>query len=200
MLGRFFACLGILFLIFFTACKDERSDLADKHFARGEYEKAVQSYNEYISLYPEHLKSIYNRGRAYEELGEYEKAMKDFRHVLRREPSHVRALLSVANHYYAREKDYENAIFYADKALEHDKNALAYIIKGRSQQKLGQLTEALSSYNNAISENENYPDAYISRGSLRLAAKQTGRACNDFKTAAALGSDQASQLLSKYCK
>lgn len=200
MLKRFFAYFGILFLIFFIACKDERSNEGDRYYARGEYEKAVQSYNEYISLNPEHIKSIYNRGRAYEELGEYEKAMKDFQHVLKREPNHVRALLSVANDYYVRKKDYENAIFYADKALEHDKkNALAFILKGRAQQKLGQLTPALSSYNNAISVNKNYADAYISRGSLRLAANQPDKACNDFETAAALGSEQATQLLSKYC-
>lgn len=201
MLGRFFTYFGIICLILFTACKDERSNEGDKYFARGDYKKAVQSYNEYISLNPEHIKSIYNRGRAYEELGQYDKAMKDFQHVLKRKPKHVRALLSVANNFYVRKKDYENTIFYADKALEYDnKNAVAYILKGRAQQKLGQLTPALSSYNNAISVNKNYPDAYISRGSLRLAAKQPDKACNDFKTAAALGSEQANQLLSRYCK
>jgi tetratricopeptide (TPR) repeat protein len=200
MLGRLFAYLAVLFLVLFTACKDERSNEGDKHFARGDYKKAVQSYNEYLSLYPEHIKSIYNRGRAYEELGQYDKAMKDFRHVLKREPNHVRALLSVANDFYVRKKDYENTIFYADKVLEQDsKNALAYILKGRAQQKLGRLTPALSSYNNAISVNKNYADAYISRGSLRLVAKQPNKACNDFQTAAALGSEQATQLLSKYC-
>lgn len=201
MSGRFFACLGIVILIFFSACKDERSTEGDKYFARGDYEKAVQFYNEYISLYPEHIKSIYNRGRAYEELGQHDKAMQDFRHVLKREPNHVRALLSLANDFYVRKKDYENTIFYADKVLEQDqKNALAFILKGRAQQKLGQLTPALSSYNNAISVNKNYAEAYISRGSLRLAAKQPDKACNDFETAAALGSEQANQLLSKYCK
>ena len=201
MLGRNFFKFGIILIILITtSCKDERSNEGDKYFKRGDYQAAVQSYNEYISLNPEHIKSIYNRGRAYEELGQYDKAMEDFWHVLKREPNHVSALLSVANHYYVREKDYENAVFYADKALEHDKkNAFAYTLKGRALQKLGQLTPALSSYNNAISVNENYADAYISRGSLRLAAKQPNRACRDFKTAAALGSEQANQLIAKYC-
>lgn len=192
---------NFLIILFLFSCGDENSNNGDKFFARGEYEKAVKAYSEYIHLNPEHIKSIYNRGRAYEELGQYDKAMKDFQHVLKREPKNVRALVSVANDFYVRKKDYENAIFYADKALEIDeKNALAYTLRGRSQQKLGQINEALSSYNNAISVDKNFTEAYISRGSLRLALKQKSSACKDFKTAAAIGSPQADELLMKYCR
>lgn len=191
--------VGLIFIAL-TGCKDERSDLGDQYFKRGEYNKAIQSYNEYINLYPEHLKSIYNRGRAYEEIGEFDKALEDFRHVLKRDPENVNAILSLANNYYVRQKDYENTIFYVDKALEFDKkNALAYVLKGRANQKLGNTNEALENYNKAIAADREYADAYISRGALRVAVNHKARACNDFKTAKALGSKQANQLINKYC-
>lgn len=200
MLNKQLFVIGLL-LLTMISCKDERSGLGDRYFERGEYQKAIESYNKYIHLYPEHLKSIYNRGRAYEEIGEYEKALEDFRHVLRKNPENISAILSLANDFYVRKKDYENTIFYADKALDlNEKNALAYVLRGRANQKLGNVNQALSDYNNAISVDKNYAEAYISRGSLRLAAKQKSRACGDFKTAAALGSSQAEQLLKKYCR
>lgn len=192
--------IGIL-LFALSGCKDERSDVGDRYYERGEYEKAIEAYNEYINLNPEHLKSIYNRGRAYEQLGQYDKAVQDFRHVLRNDPENVRALLSMANHYYVREKDYENAIFYVDEALElDDKNPMAYVLRGRANQKLGNVQEALSDYNNAIAVNREYADAYLSRGSLRFAVNQRKKACADFNTASALGSSQADELLEKYCR
>ncbi|MGK7388865.1 MAG: tetratricopeptide repeat protein [Candidatus Cyclobacteriaceae bacterium M2_1C_046] len=192
--------IGILFLIL-SGCKDERSDLGDKYYERGEYKKAIESYNEYINLNPEHLKSIYNRGRAYEELGQYDQAVQDYRHVLKNDPENVRALLSMAKYYYSQEDDYENAIFYVDKALKiDDKNAMAYVIRGRANQKLGNIQEALSDYNNAIAVNRDYADAYLSRGSLRFAVNNKTKACADFKTASALGSAQADELLEKYCR
>lgn len=189
---------ALIFLL--SACNDERSNQGDLYLSRGEYAKAITSYNEYISLYPEHIKSIYNRGRAYEALGQYEKALEDYQHVLKREPQNVKALLSMANDFYVRQKDYENTVFYADKALEHDtKNAMAYTLKGRALQKLGRVNDALASYNNAISVNAKYADAYISKGSLYIAANQKTKACSNFKTALALGSEQADELLKKYC-
>lgn len=198
---RRFLILFSLIAIVLAGCKDETSEIGDKYYSKGNYKKAVESYTEYISLNPEHLKSIYNRGRAYEELGEYEKAMEDFKNVLKRDPNNVSALLSVANDFYTRKKDYENAIFYADKAISIDqKNAYAYTMMGRSYQKLGKLSEAMESYNNAISVDEKYAEAFISRGSLRLVTKQKSRACSDFKTAAAFGSEQGEELLKKYCK
>lgn len=188
-------------LFVFSGCKDERSDLGDKYFEKGEYSKAVKSYNEYLELYPAHIKSIYNRGRAYEELGQYDKAMADYKEVLKRDPQNINAILSVANDYYTRKKDYENTVFQAEKALDlNEKNAYAYVLKGRAHQKLGNIQEAMSDYNNAISINKDYAEAYISRGSLRLATGHKSRACGDFKTAAALGSETAVNLEKKYCK
>ncbi len=193
--------LIVFSLIVFCSCKNESSKLGDQHFKKGEYQKAVDAYSQYLRMQPRDIKSIYNRGRAYEELGEYEKALEDFRKVIKEDPLNVNGHLSIANDYYYRLKDYENTIFFAEKVIELDANsALAHTLKGKAHQKLGQLNEAMAAYNDAISVDKEFADAYLSRGSLRIYLKQTSRACADFKMAKPLGAQKADELISKYCR
>ncbi|UII24060.1 tetratricopeptide repeat protein [Fulvivirga ligni] len=191
----------LIALTIFSSCKDERSDLGDKYFKSGEYDKAVKAYTDYLHLEPTHIKSLYNRGRAYEELGQHDKAIADFNKVIKEDPLNASAYLSLASDFYYRLHDYENTIFYAEKALKYNEdNATAHTIKGKAFQKLGKLEEAMSAYNDAISVDKEFADAYLSRGLLRIHLKQTSRACTDFKLAKSLGSSSADQVVSKYCK
>jgi len=191
--------IGLSLLLSVVACKDERSKLGDQYFKGGEYEKAIDAYTEYLRLEPTHIKSLYNRGRAYEELGKHQEALEDFNKVLKEDPQNANALLSLASDYFHRLQDYENTIFYAQKVLKVEESALAHTLIGKGQQKLGNLEEALAAYNNAISVNKEFADAYISRGSLRTYLKQYSRACTDFKLASSLGATSADKLVKKYC-
>jgi len=183
-----------------VACKDERSEHGDMYFKNGQYEKAIDAYTEYLRLEPTHLKSLYNRGRAYEELGQYTEALEDFNAVLKEDPQNINALLSVTSDYYYRQQDYENTIFYAEKVLKIDESAMAHTLKGKAFQKLGKLNEAMAAYNAAISVDDEFADAYISRGSLKIYLNQKSRACADFRMAANLGVESADDLVSKYCR
>lgn len=195
------AIFFIIAVIALVACNGEESKLGDEYFKKGEYQKAVDAYTEYISLQPRNVKSLYNRGRAYEELGKHKEALEDFHAVIKEDPLNTSALLSVTNDFYSRLHDYENTIFYAEKVLALDQNnALAHTLKGKSYQKLGKLSEAMSSYNAAISVNREFVDAYLSRGSLRVYLKQTKKACADFKVAASLRPEAGEKLVKKYCK
>ena len=182
----------------FVGCGNDKSDEGDRHYRKGQYEEAVASYSEYLILNPTDLKTLYNRGRAYQEIGENDKAIEDFTKVIKEDPLNVNALLSIANDYYHRIHDYENAIFYADKALKVSGNAMAFTLKGQSYQRLGKLNEAMQAYNDAISISETYADAYISRGSLFIYLNQDDRACRDFRQARALDADVDSYI-KKYC-
>jgi tetratricopeptide (TPR) repeat protein len=188
--------IGLLLLV---SCGSDKSDEGDRFYRKGQYEKAIESYSEYLVLNPTDLKSLYNRGRAYQEVGKDDKATEDFNRVIKEDPLNVNALLSIANDYYYRIHDYENAIFYSDKVLKISPNAMAFTLRGQSFQRLGKLNEAMRAYNDAISTNDTYADAYISRGSLFIYLSQTQRACTDFKQAKALDAD-VENYISKYCK
>ncbi|WP_185154407.1 tetratricopeptide repeat protein [Fulvivirga sp. M361] len=198
---RIYLLVALIGCLTLSSCKNENSELGDQHFKEGKYQEAIAAYTEYLRMQPRDIKTIYNRGRAYEELGQYDKALTDFRKVIKEDPLNINGYLSIANDYYHRLKDYENTIFFSDKALEFDaNNVLAYTLKGKAHQKLGQLDEALTSYNAAISINKEFADAYLSRGSLRVYKKQTSKACADFNLAKSLGADQADDLVKKYCR
>jgi len=193
---------GLLLVVvglMFSSCKDERSELGDRYFRNGEYEKAIDAYTEYLRLEPTHIKSLYNRGRAYEELGKHAEALEDFNKVLKEDPQNANALLSLTSDYYYRLQDYENTVFYAKKVLKVEESAMAHTLMGKAHQKLGDLEEAIAAYNNAISVDKEYADAYISRGSLRVYLNQISRACADFRIAESLGAANGEKLLEKYC-
>ena len=191
----------LVIIIFALGCKNENSQLGDKLFNEGKYQEAIAAYTEYLRLQPRDIKTIYNRGRAYEELQQFDKALDDFRSVIKEDPLNVNGHLSIASDFYYRLKDNDNAILFAEKVIKLDeKNVLAHTLKGKSHQKLGQLEEAMSAYNDAISVDKEYADAYISRGSLRVYLNQTSRACSDFKLAKSLGAQQADNLIGKYCR
>lgn len=198
MSSKFNIFFGLFFLIL-VSCSSDKSDQGDRLYRKGDFEQAIDAYTEYLVLNPTDLKTLYNRGRAYQELGKDEQALEDFMKVVKEDPTNVNALLSIANDYYHRIHDYENAIFYSDKVLKISGNAMAFTLKGQSFQRLGKLNEAMQAYNDAISTTETYGDAYISRGSLFVYLNQDERACRDFQQARALDAN-VDDYISKYCE
>jgi len=67
--------LGWVFLI---ACSEQASEEGDLYYQAGDFEQAIRSYSAYLELNPTNVKTLYNRGRAYEELELFELAFKDF--------------------------------------------------------------------------------------------------------------------------
>ena len=73
---KFSTILGVWSLLL-VGCDSKNSKEGDQLFSQGKYEEAVSQYSAYIEYNPDDIKSIYNRGRAYEELGEFDKSMDD---------------------------------------------------------------------------------------------------------------------------
>ncbi len=192
--------LLVLFFMASSCSKSSESDLADQYFKQGNYNKAITSYNAFLKLDPENIKSIYNRGRAYEELGKFDEAVSDYQSVLKIDPVNVNANLSIGKNFY-REKEYDKASLFFDKVTKSDsENYVAHFFRGRALSKMGLLKEALESYNNAININKDYGDAYFSRATLYRYLKNNKKACNDFKLAKALGIKEAKTAIDRYCK
>ncbi len=192
--------IGLLLMtIVMVGCSDERSREGDQLFNKQEYQKAIDAYNDYLEVRPNDLKTIYKRGRAYEELGNDTEAVSDYRYVISKDAQYADAHLSLGGYFY-KINDYESALFHYDEAIAKDRsNAVGYLQKGKTNQKLGNLKEAMSDYNVAISINETMPEFYVARGSLRLVLNQGSIACNDFRIAKSLGSEEADSIIKEYC-
>ncbi len=197
---KFILPIFFITLIFTGACRNESTIMGDKYFEQGEYQKAIDAYNNYLEINPRNIKSIYNRGRSYEELGNQKKAMSDFEHVLKLDPKNVSALLSIGKNYY-REENYDQALFFINKALEiNDEEYMGHYLKGRVFHKQGMVRDAMDEYNTAISLNPKFGDAYLYRGALRLYMRQKNAACGDFQMAMNLDVAEAKEAYNKNCK
>ena len=71
----------IILFLFISCIKDESRD-ADNLYESKNFIGAIELYNEIINLKPNDIKSIYRRGRSYEELKQFELAFKDYQKVL----------------------------------------------------------------------------------------------------------------------
>ena len=181
-------------------CKDESLYIGDNFFNQGNYEKAIEAYTNYLELNPNNIKSLYNRGRAYEELGNYERALADFKRVLVNDPNHVQSNLSVANNLY-RNKLYMDVIYLCDNVLEaHSQNTNAFLLRGKSHQKAGHINLAMDDYNAAIAVNNERGEAYFYRGLLKIYLGRKQSACSDFKIAESLDIKTAVKALKNYCR
>ena len=80
---------------FLVSCNDDVTRKGDQFYNEGQYKEAVDAYSEYLKTNPKDVKSLYNRGRAYEELNQMEKAEADFSAVLDLAPNNLSANLSM---------------------------------------------------------------------------------------------------------
>lgn len=190
----------ILVAIVLSGCGGGNMNKGDRYYKSGEYEKAIEAYNEIIASNQSAVSSIYNRGRSYEELGQLDLAEQDFLAVLDTDQKNLSATLSLAKLYYTK-KAYNKAVIFADKALELNENsAQGHFLSGRAKHQLGYVDSALESYSLAININRDFGEAYLYRGALKIHKKQSASACEDIRQAVNLDVPEAKAILKKYCK
>lgn len=194
--------MGVLvFIVFYVRlCSNDSYQDGDAFFNKGMYEEALASYNEYLTLKPHHISTLYNRGRCYDELGRYYEASVDYEAVLRMDPSNVKALVSLSQYYY-RIENYEAAVnLSSSAAMIEDDNYLAHYHKARACHKLGLVSDALEAYNNTIRNNPDFGHAYFQRSSILISIGLHPFGCRDLQVAENLDVDGASEALQKYCQ
>jgi len=182
-----------------ASCGEPAKDQGDTHFARGNYEAAVAAYDDYLASNPRNVKSLYNRGRAHEELGNIEEAESDFKKAYELDNQNVQVLMSLSN-LYQKQKNHSVALLYADYAVElPGAPAMAYFLKARALHQLGNTDEALREYSAAIKNDSEFAQAYYYRGLLKLGTKQLKGGCTDISQALSMNYTPAQAAKDKYC-
>ncbi len=193
--------LVIIFIALFAfGCNNEESLNGDDLFDDGEYQQAINAYTSYLETHPDHKKSIYNRGRSYEEVGEVDKAIADFKTLLEIDPKYINAYLSLAKISY-NNHDYNKVLIYTGDAIDlNENNAQAHFLAGRAEHQLGYFEQAIESYNNAITINRDFGEAYLYRGAVKVGQEKMRSACEDFQFAKSLDVPEADKAIKDYCK
>lgn len=182
------------------SCSDQKKNPADTYFEKGQYELAAETYTQTLRTNPTDVNTLYNRGRAYQEMGDFGKAQEDFETALNQDPNNFQVLLSLAN-VQIQQKNYASALLYATKAEEiPGAPAMASFLKGRALHQLGLAEDALKAYGIAIQLDDEFGQAYYNRGLLKVALNRNKQACEDLKLATVLEYPGASESFKKYCK
>ncbi len=182
------------------ACQGGSTIEGDRYFEQKNYKKAIEAYNEYLKLHPRHVKTIYNRGRCYQELGEYDKALEDFNKVVKLDPKNKHALLSIGQEMYRR-GNYKMTKFYCENVLERDPNdAMAHYLLARAYHKSGSLRDALQHYNKASNIDPTFGEVYYHRSAIKFLMKQKKAACADLQKAVNLKVEGAKKAYQKNCR
>ena len=115
---------------------------------RGNYQKALDFYDEAIGIYNKDPASYYNRGLANQELGNHLDAVDDFKKSMTMDGKMYKA----NTHYnigwsYSELEDYDNALIHFNKAIEiKPKEGYFYADKGDTLLELGMEEEACANY------------------------------------------------------
>ncbi len=113
-----------------------------------------------LSGYSQNADSLYNEGIKLHDRGEYQKAIEKYQQALVLIPNSANLYYEIAFSYQLL-KDYQNALSYADKAIEYSKGdtrRLAAIVKGSALDDMGKPDESVDFYSSILKD---YPQDYL---------------------------------------
>lgn len=160
---------------------------------KGQYDLAIQDYDESIKLNPNYAKAFNNRGVAYQKKGEYDRAIEDFDTAIKIDPDYATAFANRAET-YRKKGDYSSALKDFDEALRQQPTlAIVWNERCWTRTITGELQAALADCNEAIRVKPNAA-TFDSRGFTYLKLGQWQLAIADFDSALRLDSKLPSAL------
>jgi lipoprotein NlpI len=136
--------------------------------SQGDYERAIQDYDQAVRLNPSYADAFINRGGTYHGQGDYERAIQDYDQAVRLKPSFAIAFNNRGLAYQSQ-GNYERAIQDYDQAIRlNPSHAGAFINRGNAYGSKRDYERAIQDYDQAIRLNPSYADAFRNRGYARF--------------------------------
>ena len=117
---------------------------------KGEYDRAIQDYDQAIRLNPSNADAFNNRGVSYFHKSDYDRAIQDYDQAIHLNPNHATAFYNrgVA---YKRKGDHDRAIQDFDQAIRlNPSDATAFNNRGTAYDDQGEYDRAIQDYDQAI--------------------------------------------------
>jgi tetratricopeptide (TPR) repeat protein len=164
------------------------------YVAKGDYDRAIQDFNESIKLAPDFAKPYNNRGAAYLLKGEYDLAIQTLDQAIRLDPGYAKAFANRAEA-HLKKNEYDRASPDHDEAIRLTQD-LDQVWNGRcwTRAVLGALPAALEDCNRALQSELNKAATYDSRGMVHLKMGALDAAVEDYSSALTFDPKLASSL------
>jgi tetratricopeptide (TPR) repeat protein len=146
----------------------------------GNYEGAVEDFNQAIQLDPQNALAYNKRGDAYYRLGDYEQAQADSSQAILLNPEDANAYYDRGFALYELGKYKEAIADYTQTIKLNAQNAYAYYGRGLARTQVKDNKGALADFSKAIAIKPEYTEAYLQRGILRRHLRLRQAAIQDF--------------------
>jgi tetratricopeptide (TPR) repeat protein len=154
--------------------------------AQGNHERAIENFNNAISLNPEYALEYSNRGLAYKAMGDFDRAIEDYTRAIRLNSKYAMAYCNRGVAYKAK-GEIGRAMEDYDEAIRlNPEYAQAYNNRGVAKNALGDQVRAIEDFSMAIRFNPKYAQAYNNRGVAYCCRGEFGRGIEDYTKALAL--------------
>jgi tetratricopeptide (TPR) repeat protein len=161
----------------------QRCGYANARLRSGDFESALDAYDEAITMDPTYVAAYYNRGLTYVNLGALDLALEDFNQVLALDPDYVPAYRQRAQ-IHARRGHLERALADYDAALGRSPDdAVLYNDRANIYYRLNLYDRAIENYDEALRLDPDYIEAYLNRGLARVAQDDAVGALEDYNRA-----------------
>ena len=166
-------------------------NLAGAHYARGEYEQAVEHYVKTLSLKPDYSDAHYNLGLTLTRLGRTEDAIACFRQELEFTPDHTEVHNNLGAAMYGLGRLEEAAHHFAEVVRINPGHIEGLNNLGGLLHELGRHEEALVRYREALSLNPDYPSAHFNMAVTLERLGRTDDAIHHYREASRIRPDDA---------
>ncbi|MEH2438602.1 MAG: tetratricopeptide repeat protein [Nostoc sp.] len=151
-------------------------------YEAGNYEGAIEDFNQAIELDPKNALAYNKRGDAYYRLGDYEQAQADSSQAILLNPQDANAYFD-RGFAFSELGKYKEAIADYTQAIKlNSKDAYAYYGRGLARTQLKDNKGAIGDFSKAIALKPQYTEAYLQRGIIHRRLRQRLEAIQDFDT------------------
>jgi len=147
---------------------------------KGEYDRALQDFDQAIRLDPNTADAFDGRGNAYSSKGQYDRAIQDYDQAIRLDPNYSDAFRDRGAAYYNK-GDHDRAIQDYDQAIRlNPSDANAFHDRGGAYYMKDEYDRAIQDYDQAIRLNPRDADAFFYGGIAHFCLAQFPAAQQDF--------------------
>lgn len=138
-----------------------------EHYQAGDYETALEYFEQCVKADKKNAIARYNRGKALDALGQSNKALGDFKKAIKLDPAFIQPYYALAEYQLVQE-EFDKATEWMTEAIEKNPhNPYTYNFRGWILLTAGKNNAAFKDFDYAIHLNPQYASAYNNRGSAR---------------------------------
>lgn len=169
--------------------QNEQLKSAQQYFRQGEYDEAIQAFQQVVEEDPQNLKAHRGLAAAYAQSGKTDLAIEQYRKLTQIDLSNGVAWLNLGAIYIQQGKFQDAVKTIRQGMIKEKRSAIAFYYMGEAHVGLNQTSMAMTGFKEAIKLDPQMINAHIGLGNLYLEMKSHAQAIRHFEDAVKINPD-----------